>query len=645
MTAVLLPGLAVVVGALLALGPVAWIGGAWIAARGALALGTVGAVLSLIALLGGAARNVIEVPIGLPGSGILFALDGLSAFFLLPLFLAGAAAGAAALDTAGDDDPVAPFLPVLLGAMAATVLAADGFSVVLAFEATALCAAALVLGGAHGFRGAPRIVGGGVVGGLALVAAMALLAPLQSWGLDLSFAGMRAQPPQGVSASAVLVLALIAGGGAAGLVPLHRWLPGAQATMPAPAGALLAGAGNGVGSYLLARVLFDLAGPAQPAWWGFVLVALGAAGAMLGAAQAVRADNIRAIPGTAAVANTGLVAVGLGVALTARAADLAPLAALALGAALLLAVADALPGTLLALAAGAAEAGAGTERLDRLGGLLRSMNFTTLCTLVAAASFAALPPSPGFAAAWTLLQALIGSARMGGLGWQTLVTLAVLATVIAMTLGAVAAVRLVGIGFLGRPRTPRAAAAREAALPARAAMLALAFMTLAAGVFPAGVLALAGPALKMLLGVGFSDDVGLLAVKPVAEAPGLEAAALAVLLVLATVATLRLLRVRASVGQHAGPAWEGGAAPPPPWLPFGDPATQIGPADFAEPLGAMLSAARPGTRRWVRPALRRWRRVSAWAADMLRPSARLALLALLAAAVLLLLAVMCWQAT
>jgi hypothetical protein len=43
-----------------------------------------------------------------------------------------------------------------------------------------------------------------------------------------------------------------------------------------------------------------------------------------------------------------------------------------------------------------------------------------------------------------------------------------------------------------------------------------------------------------------------------------------------------------SQGHRQEAAWSGGFAPPPAWLPFGDPATQYGPASFAEPLRRAL---------------------------------------------------------
>ncbi len=609
MSALLLPELAAVAGLLL-------VAGHWLPARASAGLCGVGAALALLFVLAGGTASAINLPVGLPGTGVVLALDGFSAFVLLLLFIAAAAGGA----------------PMLAGALALTVLAADEFSLVLTLEMSAVAAAVLLR---EGGRKVVGLVGGGVVAGLALSAALAL----QTAGTDPSFAGIRAHSAQGWHANAAFFLALLGAGGAAGLAPLHRWLPRAQAAASAPGGAPIAGAVPLVAAYLLIRLVVDLAGPAQPGWWGGVLLAVGAITALLGAAQAFRADDIRTIAGAAATLHGGLVAVGVGLALVARAADLSDLAAFALGAAFLLMATQAISGTLLALAMAAAETGAGTRRLDRLGGLLRGMPQTTACVLVAAATLATVPPSLGFAAVWTLFQALIGVARAGGPGWQAVVTLATLAVAVAVAVGAVAAVRLVGIAFLGRPRTPRAAAAQEPPMPARAALLSLAALTLALGAFPGLLLALAGPALRRLLGTDLSDRAGWLVVAPLPDAPGLAAAALAVLLILATLATVRAYKLRAAVGHHEGAAWEGGAAPPPPWLPFGDPATQIGPAGFADPLAGAIDAATFRPARHARRPWRRWRKLSAWADAALRPPIQAALTALLAVTIALLLLV------
>jgi hypothetical protein len=98
------------------------------------------------------------------------------------------------------------------------------------------------------------------------------------------------------------------------------------------------------------------------------------------------------------------------------------------------------------------------------------------------------------------------------------------------------------------------------------------------------VLWLAAPALRVLAGGSMASRSGLLAISAQADAPGYAAPAIAVLLGLAAAAALLLARRISSLGTRATPAWEDGFDAPPPWLPFGDPATQITAAGFAAPI-------------------------------------------------------------
>jgi hypothetical protein len=109
-------------------------------------------------------------------------------------------------------------------------------------------------------------------------------------------------------------------------------------------------------------------------------------------------------------------------------------------------------------------------------------------------------------------------------------------------------------------------------------MLALAAAVVGCGVLPGIVLGLAGPALRLLAG-------------PVAQGvgpQGFDGFLLVTLLgLLAAAVTGVLLGVRAlaPAGHRVAPGWDGGQAPGPAWLPFGDPATQLGAAGFARYLG------------------------------------------------------------
>lgn len=569
-----------------------------ICAPGSAILCAAGLVLDLLYLLAGAPPVALTLPLGLPGAATALALDGLSGFFLLlPLGLGVAAS--AAMQAEPPEIPL-PFFPVFLGAMLLALLAGDGFALALGFETMSLAACCLMLGhtGQDGAEdeaarsAALLCFGVAAFGGLCLIAALALLAAdAGGW----SFAAMRAHPPAGWRAGLVLVLALAGPGSKAGLAPLHVWLPPAHAAAPGPVSALMSGAMTKVALCVLIRLLFDLCGPATPGWWGVPLLVLGAAGAVLGALRANLEDDLKAVLACSTVENIGLMAIGLGLALAARAVDLSSLASLALAGVVLQALAHGLFKGTLFLAAGAVLRGAGTRALARLGGLIARMPLTAVCALAAAASLAGLPPSAGFAGEWLLFQAALGAPRVGGLAWQTLVCLAVALMALTAALAAAAAVRLFGAVFLGRPRTPRTAAAEEAGPGTRWALAGLTLASAAAGLFPGAVLRLADPLLVRLTSTSVADRAGWFLLAPQAERPGYLALAVLALLAIG-LGLVALLRRGAAAGAETGAAWECGFNAPPAWLPFGDPATQVSAAGFAQPLRRALGVALLGAR-------------------------------------------------
>lgn len=541
--------------------------------------------------MGAAAPNSLWLPLGLPGVGMYLALDGLSGFFLLPLFvLAGAAS---TFVSEQPEERTAPFFPVFIAGMALTLLAGDAFALLLGLGLSSLASWALVLTHSDDDQvrdSALLHIGMAGLGVTAIIGALALLASSLPDGLpDLGFAAMRAAPPNGWRAVTVLVFVLLGAGSSAGLVPLHVWLPPAHVAAPSHVSALMSGAMTQVALYVLVRVLFDLVGPAQPAWWGVPLLAIGAASAVLGTLRATMEPDMKSVLAFSTIGNVGLIAIGLGVALIARGADLIPLASLAMAAALYRSLAHGLIKSLLFLSAGAVHHATGTRLLHRLGGLIRGMPITTACVFAGAAGMAALPPGPGFAGVWLLFQSVLTGPRIGSMTLQ--IVFAVVAALIglAVALAGTAAVRLVGVAFLGRPRIPRTAAAEEVGWPAQASMIGLAVLALSAGLFPGPVLALAGPALHLLTGADMIDRVSVLIVVPQAGAPGYSALAIAFVLALAGCGAVAALRFRGARGERRAPTWESGFAAPPPWLPFGDPATQYGAASFSHILRRVLA--------------------------------------------------------
>lgn len=528
--------------------------------------------------------------------GLRLTLDSLGAFFLLPVLIVGAAAAACVREDAALPWAL-PLLPLFVAVMVITLLAADGVTLVLGFEAmVALSWGAALAGGGAGLERAGRLyVSMSLLSAVALLGAVALLVPPDRTLADgLAYAAMRTTPVAGWRAGLVFLLALVGAGGTMGLAPLHLWLPPAHAAAPGAVSALTGGAMTGVAAYVLTRILLDLCGPATPPWWGAPLLILGALSAVLGALRANLEEGTTSVLAASAVGSMGLVATALGAALAARGADLPALAALALGAALLHALAHSLFKGLLFLCAGIVGREAGTYRLGRLGGLVHAMPVTTLCALAGAASLATVPLSAGFAGRWMLLQALVAGPRTGSLAMQVLFALGLAAVGLATALGAAAAVRLVGVAFLGRPRTPRAAAATEASRRERLALSALALLALLLGLAPALGLSLADGAVRALTGA-VVPRAGLVGVGAQAQAPGYAPVGVLLLCALAAAGAGWWLRARSTLAERRGAAWEGGGSAPPPWLPFGDPATQYGPESFAQPVLRALGVRQPGS--------------------------------------------------
>jgi formate hydrogenlyase subunit 3/multisubunit Na+/H+ antiporter MnhD subunit len=549
------------------------------------ALGCAGAsaVLAMPAMLAltGDGVAAVALPVGPPWAPGVVALDGLSAWFLVVTMLAAvpacifaAQSGLGRVQTAA--------LPAFLGGMALTLLAADAFTVLLGFEAMSLASWAMIAAG--GERRAARLyLGFALLSGLGLLGAFALLA---SGGL--SFAGIRTAPPEGLRAGLVLLLLIVGAGSKAGLAPFHLWLPVAHPAAPTAASALMSAAMVKVALYLLLRGLLDLAGPAQPAWWGVPLLALGAATALIGGLRANLERDIKAILACSTLENVGLIAIGIGLVLIFRGADLRPLAALALGFVLLHALVHAAFKTLLFLGAGAVALLAGSRDPDRLGGLIQRMPVVAAVVALGAASAAALPPFSGFSSEWLFLQAMVQAWRVADMPLQLLGAATLAVAGLAVALSAAAMVRLFGLVFLGRPRTPRAAGAAEATGLLRLALILPAALTALLAVFGAPALSLAGGAARLLLG-----PAAALPVNGMGFALGEAGAAylpwMAALLLLGLAALLLAAARRVSPAAYAtAPAWDGGYGPPPPHLPFGEPRTQLAAAGAGQPLGRML---------------------------------------------------------
>ena len=557
---------------------------------GSLALALVALITAIGQIaLGVAPQPPLVLPLGLPGIGMHFAMDDLSAAFLAIVDLGAAAASLYALGYGRHErEPgrVLPFYPVFLAAMNLVIIAADAYSFLLFWELMSLASWALVM--AHHEEVETRQAGNvyllmASAGTLALLLAFGLLAGPRG---HYAFTAMRQAHPGASAGTVAMLLALIGTGSKAGLVPLHVWLPRAHPAAPSQVSALMSGVMTKVAIYAFIRIAFDLAGSAAW-WWGLVVLVAGGITAVLGVLYALMEDDIKVILAYSTIENVGLIFVGLGLSLAFKADGLALAAALALTAALFHACNHMLFKSALFFGAGAIQHTTGERDLSRLGGLIHRMRASAVPMLVAAMAIAALPPLNGFASEWLLLQAILLSPALPQFGLKLAVPAVGAMVALAAAFAAACFVRLYGIGYLGRARSSGACAAREADGFSRAAMIVLAGLCVILGVLPSLVLTLIAPVTQEVLAAHITVRHGLswLTLLPVVSRHSSYNPLLIVLFIGAgAIVAAAALHRFGSRAVRRTPAWGCGFAATDGRTGFPEVGTQYSPSGFSQPI-------------------------------------------------------------
>lgn len=362
---------------------------------------------------------------------------------------------------------------------------------------------------------------------------------------DGSFAALAAAASQDrAPAELVLVTGLIGFGIKAGVVPGHVWLPGAHAAAPSHISALLSGVMLKVGIYGLLRMLMLWGTP--PAWWGWTVLMLGLATAVLGVVWALAQHDLKRLLAYHSVENIGIILLGLGIGALGSAYGYPALALLGYTGALLHSLNHSLFKSLLFFGAGAIVRVAGTREIDRLGGLLRVMPRTGWAFLLGSVAIVGLPPLNGFVSEWVVFRGILETGTMTGALRTATLAAAGLALTGALALACFA--KLHGVIFLGTARRdPGVQLAAERGLVAP--QMTLAALCIAIGIFPFLVFPVAAKAAGGLVPGAPGPD-------PLAGVIGSATAiAFLALSLLLLAAMLWIIRVTSASRARTGPTW------------------------------------------------------------------------------------------
>lgn len=351
------------------------------------------------------------------GLALSFYLDGLALLFVVLITAVGAVITFYSGTYFEDGRKSGRFLALLMaftGAMLGLVTAGNVLTLFIAWELTSIISFLLI--GFYGDEKARRgslqalLVTGG--GGLALLVGLLLLAGAAGSSelavILSSGETLRAHPWYG----AIAILIFIGCFSKSAQWPLHFWLPGAM-TAPTPASAFLHSATMvKAGIYLLARLQPALG---ETALWQGALIGFGLITLLVGAALALRQDDLKGALAYSTVSQLGVLVALIGLP-----------GGEGLKAALVGILAHALYKGALFLTVGAVDHATGTRDLSKLGGLRSAMPAFALVALISGLSMAGVPPLFGFVGKELFIEASLKTLPL-------LVTLAVVTVSAALT--------------------------------------------------------------------------------------------------------------------------------------------------------------------------------------------------------------------
>jgi hydrogenase-4 component B len=431
---------------------------------------------------------LLTLPWNIPGGSFSVALDGLSALFLVPVFLIsglGAVYGLAYWPQSvnpRNGRKLRCFYGLLAGSMALLLLARSSVLFLVSWEAMALSAYFLVATDdrpASARRAAWVYLVATHVGTVALLALFILLR--QASG-SLEWARVDEASAWPLQSSAVFLLAVVGFGLKAGIMPFHVWLPAAHASAPSHVSGLLSGVMIKMGIYGILRVCSYL--PRPPTWWGALLIALGAASAIVGVASAIGQRDLKRMLAYSSIENVGIITLGIGLALLGRALGAAEWEVLGLGGALFHVLNHGLFKPLLFFSAGSVIHAAHTREIDALGGLARPMPITFLAFASGSWAICGLPVFNGFASEILIYLGLIRAATSENIAVCLLASMAAAALALVGALSVACFVRAAGAIFLGTRRCDGDARTTEAPAGMTSVMVILAAACLLLGVAP-----------------------------------------------------------------------------------------------------------------------------------------------------------------
>jgi multicomponent Na+:H+ antiporter subunit D len=313
---------------------------------------------------------------------------------------------------------------VLAAGIGASFLTGDLFNLFVAFEMMLTASYVLLtLGGTREqVRSGMTYVVISLVASTLFVTAIALLYSATGTVNMADLANRLGEMPSGVR-TMFAVLLLVVFGIKAAVFPLFFWLPDSYPSAPSPITAVFAGLLTKVGVYAIVRTqLLLFPADSRPAT---LLLAVAATTMVIGVLGAIAQDDIRRILSFTIISQIGYMVMGLGF------FTVAGIAAVVYSM-----LHHIIVKTSLFLVGGLIEHNSGSNRLSRIGGMVRTTPVLAAMFLIAALGLAGIPPLSGFISKYGLIDAGVAARHYPVVAVSLVVSLLTLFAMIRIWMGA-----------------------------------------------------------------------------------------------------------------------------------------------------------------------------------------------------------------
>jgi hydrogenase-4 component B len=426
-----------------------------------------------------------------------FKVDSVSLFFLVPIFMIPVLALVYSFQYMSDAAKSTRtavnyfFFAILVASMALVVTAANIITFSLAWEIMSLSSFFLVV---FDYQVKANRKAGYLYfifaqgGAMFLFAAFAII---YSHTTSFDFATFSTIPDN--QKLLVFILALIGFGSKAGIFPLHIWLPKAHPAAPSHISAIMSGVMIKMGIYGIFRIYLLLDAP-TPIIGQLVLVC-GMITGVLGVVYALANQDIKQLLAYSSVENIGIILIGMGIGMIGVTEGNQAMAFFGFAGAFMHTFNHSIFKSLLFMGAGAVLHQAKTKNIEELGGLMKRMPITGKTFLAGSVAISGLPPFSGFIGEFLIYY----GAFQGINTYRLSFIMAMLAIVSLAIIGGLATAcftKVVGLAFLGEPRTENAGNASEAGFSMGLPMVLMGIACLVIGVVPEPFIRLAFAGIK-----------------------------------------------------------------------------------------------------------------------------------------------------